>query len=73
MQPSLSVGASRAAQSIKKTSSSSNASSAVQSPNGSVGVTLISAKNATRNNVQAIIFLGKLKTSYPNVWVKTVL
>ena len=67
------MGASRAAQSIKKTSSSLNASFAVQSPNGSVGVTLIFVKNAIRNNAQEIIFLGKLKTSCQNAWARTVL
>ena len=72
-RPWLLVGELRTVQSIKKNSLSLNASSAAQLPNGSVGVTLIFVKNAIRNNAQEIIFLGKLKTSCQNAWVKTVL
>jgi hypothetical protein len=72
VQPSLLVEVSKVAQSIKKNSSSSNASSAVQLLNGSVGVTLTFAKNATRNNVQVITFLENLEISCLNAMVKTV-
>ena len=72
-QPYLSEVVSKTATNTVPILLSLNANSAAQLPNGSVGVTHIFAKHATKDNATAITFQESQETNYQNAIPKNVL